>query len=122
MGDRGVVRIADTGVVLYTHWGATALPETLATALGRRERWHDPAYLARIIFSEMVRGALDRPTGFGITTTVPGDAWRILRVDCEREAVEFVAGGGFHDDDHAAEIYGFGEFVRKFEAPAEVEA
>lgn len=122
MGDRGAVRFADTEVVLYTHWGATGLPATLAVALARRERWHDPPYLARIVFSEMVRGSLDLPTGFGITTTVPGDAWRVIQIDCERQAVEFLVGHGFHHDDHGEETYSFDEFATTFHPEAEAEA
>lgn len=114
MGDRGVVQIADTGVVLYTHWGATALPRTVAGALGREERWRDAPYLARIIFSEMIRGRLDEPTGFGILTQPPADAWRVIRINCADRSVEFVAGGGYFEDREVGVSYSFEAFVDEF--------
>lgn len=114
MGDRGVVRIVDTGVVLYTHWGATRLPHVLATALGREARWSDPPYLARIIVSELLRGSLDATTGYGIGTAVPADAWRVIDVDCATKTVRFVDGHGFHPDPEAGETYRFPAFVTAF--------
>lgn len=71
MGDARNVHVYcqdDQGVYLYTHWGGSELPETVATALERgKERWDDPPYLARIIFCEMVRGSNEGLTGFGIS-------------------------------------------------------
>jgi hypothetical protein len=73
MGDRANVVVKETrdgpGVWLYTHSGGTELPETLKAALARRLRWDDDAYLARIIFCEMVRGYENSEYGFGISTS-----------------------------------------------------
>lgn len=73
MGDRAQVLITEdgqTGVFLYTHWDGNQLPTTLAHALRRGEsRWDDAPYLARVIFTDMVRGQLDELTGFGISNT-----------------------------------------------------
>jgi hypothetical protein len=73
MGDRRNVIINDSagaGVALYSHWGGTELPEVVKRALAKRWRWDDSAYLARIIFCEMVKGSEAEETGFGIA---PGD-------------------------------------------------
>lgn len=74
MGDRGNVVIIDhegDGVSLYSHWGGSALVETVRTALDRQQRWDDPAYLARIVFCEMLRTGGEPPLGgelgFGIS-------------------------------------------------------
>jgi len=72
MGDRRNVIIKDdpkkVGVALYSHWGGSALPGVLRSALVRGlARWNDAPYLARIIFCEMVRGAEMGETGFGIS-------------------------------------------------------
>lgn len=70
MGDRRNVIIKDgrgVGVALYTHWCGTELPEIIKTALARRQRWDDTAYLARIIFCQMVKGSEDDETGYGIS-------------------------------------------------------
>lgn len=69
MGDRGNIIIRDEGapdLYLYTHWNGSDLPKTLKRALSRKERWEDSAYLARIIFCEMVKGSEADATGFGI--------------------------------------------------------
>ena len=66
MGDRGVINFEDTGVQLYAHWAGDDLPAMLHAALGRRERWQDEAYLARIVFCEMIKDDVMGETGFGI--------------------------------------------------------
>ena len=83
MEDRAniIVQQEDSGrIYLYTHWQGHRIKEILAAALNRgRDRWDDPAYLTRIIFSEMLRDMdPDGTTGFGISTThcEPGnDLW-----------------------------------------------
>ena len=95
MGDRANVKVLDCrdrgegrGVYLYSHWGGSTLPQTLAMALDRgRSRWDDDAYLARIIFSQMVEGDENGLTGFGISTSVGDGADRVLIVDCFRGTV-----------------------------------
>lgn len=75
MGDRGNVRLEYAGkhqpIYLYTHWHGTDLPTIVADALNSkqgRNRWDDPDYLARIIFTNMVKSEKndDGETGFGI--------------------------------------------------------
>jgi len=74
VGDRSNVKIAyESGAMIgfYTHWGGTELPTIVQTALKRgKPRWDDEAYLARIIFSEMIKDEVNELTGFGI---YPGD-------------------------------------------------
>ena len=71
MGDRGNVKLIfgkeESPIYFYTHWQGTNLPEIVRHALIRgRSRWNDPSYLARIIFSEMIRNEVDELTGYGI--------------------------------------------------------
>ena len=91
MGDRANVKIlqrhAEGSVYLYTHWGGSALASTLQRALMRKQRWDDEAYLARIIFSEMVKGAEEAPTGCGIATSPPDNGHQIRTVDCKDQYV-----------------------------------
>lgn len=72
MGDRANVHVVEErggDIYLYTHWGGTELPATLASALERgRGRWGDESYLTRIIFSEMVKDDLLAETGYGISS------------------------------------------------------
>ena len=84
MGDRAnVVLREDDGrkVYLYTHWGGYKLPSVLKRALDRGERHSDSPYLARIIFSEMVRGQEDQATGFGISAWMCDNGHPLLVVD-----------------------------------------
>jgi len=128
IGDRGCIHITRTNkyeedgkeksnaehVWLYTHWGAYKLPQTLARALARRERWSDIGYLARIIFCTMVKGREDAETGYGIYGSGDahcpiGDAWRVIHIDVNEQKVTIEDNGrplGCHFD--------FAEFVDKF--------
>lgn len=69
MGDRAVIEIHQEGgtVCLYSHSDGIDLRKVLATALQRgSDRWNDPQYLTRIIFSEMTKGREMDITGYGI--------------------------------------------------------
>lgn len=90
MGDRGNIFVVDenasteeklSGTYFYTHWSGWELPATLASALKRGEsRWGDQAYLARIIFCEMVKGEEDDVTGYGISASLGDNSYPILVV------------------------------------------
>jgi len=92
MGDRGQVRLVSEGspdIYLYTHWGATELPEVVADALKRgKGRWGDDEYLNRIIFTEMIKDDVMSETGFGIGTAEHGDVWRVVTVNHDSKTVE----------------------------------
>lgn len=77
-------------VYLYTHWNGSELPQTLQSALSRRLRWDDHAYLTRIIFCEMVKGDEEGETGFGISTTPPDNSHDFLVVDPNEQTVSLV--------------------------------
>jgi len=74
-------------VWLYTHWGGTGLPETVASAIGRGERWTDASYLTRIIFSAMIDGDIHGSTGYGIDNHQHGDVYRVITVDLDEQEV-----------------------------------
>lgn len=99
MGDRsnivvrygGVLEEAEHQVCLYGHWMGESYIHILANALDRgRQRWNDPAYLARIIFCEMIRDCgenLIGTTGFGISQELRDNDYPILIVDTDRQLV-----------------------------------
>jgi len=102
MGDRGQVHIEDTDVWLYTHWGARDLPNTVADAIGRNERWHDPEYLTRIIFDEMT-GEDTGATGYGIGNAQHGDVYRVVHINCGQGEMTLETGlAAWHDGDEEA--------------------
>jgi len=94
MGDRANIAIRqsdDTRVYLYTHWGGHDLPFVLRKALSKRMRWNDPAYLARIIFCQLVNGHEEQETGFGISTMIcDNDCYPILLVDSENQTIQLL--------------------------------
>ena len=92
MGDV-CVKDRESCVYLYTHWGAGQLPGIVKRALAKKWRWDDPSYLARIIFDVMTEGSRDEETGFGISTSPAGDAWRLVEVDCAEQVVRVVDNG-----------------------------
>lgn len=96
MGDRGNICLKGKSVGevwLYTHWGGTILGDVLCRALARRQRWDDGPYLARIIYSEMlregvdVRKRIDGDTGLGISS-VPGDGLdHVFTLDVDTQTI-----------------------------------
>ena len=88
MGDRGQVLIEDTGVYLYTHWGASDLLKDVKRALSKKWRWDDPEYLGRIIFDEMIDDQQKTELSFGIGTEEHGDIWRLIKINCKDQIVE----------------------------------
>lgn len=84
MGDRGQigVRLHDgSEIYLYTHWEGSEIFETCQRSLRKEWRWDDGAYLARIIFDDLVGGERGTETGFGISTYIMGPEHQIPLVD-----------------------------------------
>jgi len=90
MGDRSniVVKRGKDKVYLYGHWMGTDYINILATALNRaKDRWDDNAYIARVIFCDMVRGSLDTTTGYGISSTLCDNEHPLLVLNCKDQRV-----------------------------------
>ena len=90
MGDRAnvLVRCVDEQVCLYTHWGGSELPKILQHALKRGiRRWHDFPYLARIIFSEMIKDDIMDEAGYGISQRVGDGESRVLTVSVPSQII-----------------------------------
>jgi hypothetical protein len=92
MGDRANIKLTGAtmgeGIHLYSHWGGSNLPTVLKSALERgRDRWGDPQYLGRIIFSEMIQDSTLDNTGFGLSVDVGDGDDRILTVDMSSQTV-----------------------------------
>lgn len=92
MGDRANIIVRQNKweenppVYLYTHWCGYDLWKTLQTALAKRWRWDDQAYLTRIIFNEM-QGDDRGETGYGISTDRPDNSYPYLVVDTKEQKV-----------------------------------
>ena len=83
-------------IYFYTHWGALDLEDDLRQALIRGEsRWNDPAYLARIIFSEMIRHDVMGVTNFGIDVVECDPEYPTIEVDLINRTVDGVPFGDF---------------------------
>jgi hypothetical protein len=98
MGDRANVYIrqsATAGVFLYTHWGGGDLPEVVRVALDSgqgRARWRDDAYLARIVFCQMVgQDGWNDETGFGISAFICDNEHPIIVLDPAGGRIGFAA-------------------------------
>ena len=88
MGARAQVLIEDTGIYLYTHWGAGTIEEVVNQSLDSdrgRGRANDSEYLARIIFEDMIEaeGGRGEETGFGIGTEQHSDIEKLIIVGTE---------------------------------------
>ncbi len=92
MGDRGniVVKSGNQQVWFYTHWSGSNIAQVVKTALAKKWRWDDSLYLARIIFCELVKGAEDHETGFGISCRISDNEHDIIVVDTDAQKVGFI--------------------------------
>ena len=74
-------------IYLYSHWDeAETLKETIKDVLKRKLRWDDNAYLARMIFSAIVKEDIDGETGYGISLEPMGDSEVV--VDLVKQTVD----------------------------------
>jgi hypothetical protein len=92
MGNRSNLMMVfndDQHMFFYSHWLGTDNAVRLHTALSRQKRWTDEAYLARIIFCELVKGYEDQETGFGIAPYMPDNGNPVVVVDLQHGTVTF---------------------------------
>ena len=85
MGDRSNIVIEQAGerIWLYGHWmGAKSIGHA-AHGL-RSDRVHDAPYLARIVFSSMIRGNIDSDLNYGISTRMVDNQHPIIVLDVGR--------------------------------------
>src|SRR5215831_4928797 len=79
-------------VYLYSHsgggYGDSPLKEKLRTALARRQRWDDESYLARIIFSEVIKEEIEEETGYGLSPYVCEEQYPTIEVDFKNQTVD----------------------------------
>lgn len=87
MGARAQVKIQDTGVFLYTHWGSKQIVQDVRTVIKWGKRLDDPEYLARIVFDQMTLGQQGSETGAGIGTSQHGDIEILVTIDTEKQTV-----------------------------------
>lgn len=81
MGDRSnivVEQFAGTRVYLYGHWMGESAISVVGSVLSRQRRWDDESYLARMIFSAMVKNDIGGETGYGISTYLVDNEYPII--------------------------------------------
>lgn len=123
MGDRGniVVRSSQSNrddVWFYGHWSGYRLEHTVQTALAKKWRWDDSAYLARIIFDEFTKDSHGKETGFGIATSVCDNEYPIVVVDAGKQRVftieeKELADGRVPDEYEPSKPESFAEFIER---------
>lgn len=116
MGDRANVMIRsdyDEGVFLYTHWGGYELPQLVQSALAREERWTDSSYLARIVFSAMIKDEVDGETGYGISSVIGDNEHPVIVLDCSAQKVLYISEGDARERNIANPLrsWSFAEYV-----------
>ena len=70
---------------LYGHWMGEDSINVVRDTLAKRDRWDDSPYLARMLFSEMVKGSIDETTGFGISTVMCDNEYPIIVLEPHTE-------------------------------------
>ncbi len=75
-------------IYFYSHWDGADMKEILKNALIRgKERWNDEAYLARIIFSEMIKDNILDLTGYGIAPYEMDKNYETIVVDIKNKTI-----------------------------------
>lgn len=86
-------------VYLYSHWDGPDIINSAVHGLGS-DRTDDEAYLARIIFSHMVKNDIDSETGFGIAPSAPDNEYPFIVINPRAQTVA-IEKGGWSDTQHA---------------------
>ena len=95
--DKGNEMPQNDDIYLYSHWDSN-LGTVLAQALIRgKDRWNDSSYLARIIFSEMIKEDIEGNTGYGIAPYQMGDT--VLTVNLVQMTVEGIPFSTYIDEE-----------------------
>lgn len=88
MGDRRQVHFKNENIWLYTHWTGTTLPLQVQAALKRgKDRWSDPPYFIRIIFSEMIKDEVMSDIGFGIYNSYQDSNHDDIVIDITKQTI-----------------------------------
>ena len=94
----------DGGIYFYSHLDGGRIPKLVAMALDRgRNRWNDEQYLARIIFSEMVKDDVMGLTNYGIGVTPCEET--IMDIDMPNQEVHLRKTG---------EVWNYDNFIVKY--------
>lgn len=95
MGERSniaIVQMDGTRVWLYGHWmGNESLTHAVAGLKSGRST--DDSYLARVIFTSMVKGDIGGETGYGITTYITDNEYPVVVIDPQSQKVWLEPGG-----------------------------
>lgn len=77
-------------IFIYSHWdGDGPLKEKLKQALIRgKERWFDESYLARIIFSEIIREDINGLTSYGLAPYEVDHNYPTIIIDMDKLTVD----------------------------------
>lgn len=79
-------------IYFYSHWDGEGLEEVLKEALKRgQDRWDDSPYLARIIFSQMIKDKVMSNTSYGISPYFVDEDFPPLEVDFSEQSVNGIA-------------------------------
>ena len=91
MGEKGNIVIEDMDIFFYTHWKGYRTEEIVRKALIKgMDRWDDPPYLARIIFTTLIDGD-ESTTGYGISREIYDENYPPTIVNIEKQTVNGIA-------------------------------
>lgn len=120
MGDKGNIKIKyedGNSIYFYGHWSGYKMFDILKDALIKgKSRWNDEAYLARIIFCELIKDSTDEITGFGIAPYVCDNEYPILSVNCSLKEIEMLT----LSNKENIKTWNFNEFIELTKDPRNI--
>lgn len=123
MGDRANIFVVDNdptrGIYLYTHWNGHRWPEALRKALDSpqaRDRWDDPAYLTRIVATQVFADLGASSTGGGISTWMCDSNRPVIVLDVVKGTVAFANHPHEHQRQDWYDQMSFDEFTAQEKA------
>lgn len=100
MGDRSNIVVQEANgsrIFLYGHWMGEDAINVAHDVLSRKQRWNDSPYLTRMLFEQMISGAYDKETGYGISTTMCDNEYPIIVLEPSTQTAwleEYIWGDG----------------------------
>ena len=84
-------------IFIYSHWGGgetykeSNLADSVKRALAKKLRWDDESYLARMIFSEVIKDDIEGETSYGLAPESMDEEFPRIVIDLQKKTVDGIS-------------------------------